>query len=108
MQKNFQDQPLYTLTVGEWINLQKSLLKEFTQSHSRETGDIKELLTIEEAAKYLKMSKATLYTMNCHRQIPFTKVSGKVYYRRSTLDQWLASGDRKTQAQLKREIREGR
>lgn len=106
MQKNFQELPLYSLTIGEFIELHKTLLKDLTQT--KETVDVKELLTIDEAVEFLNLSKATLYTMNCHRQIPFTKVSGKIYYRRSALNEWLASGDRKTTAQLRKEVKEGR
>lgn len=103
-----KSQPLYTLTIGEWIELQKSILVELVQVHPARTNEAKELLSIDETSDYLGLSKATLYSMNCRRQIPFTKVLGKVYYRKSALDQWLATGDRKTQAQLNKEIWEGR
>jgi hypothetical protein len=46
--------------------------------------------------------------MNCKGRIPFTMVSGKVYYRRNALEQWLESGERKTKAQLRREVEEGK
>jgi len=105
------DQPLFNLTVGEWIEIQKSLFDELHSNRgkgSKESNKPKDLLTIDEACDYLDMKKSTLYSMNCRRQIPFTKVLGKVYYRKSALDQWLATGDRKTQAQLNSEIWEGR
>ncbi len=108
MQNKKLDQPLFTLTIGEWIEIQKSLIDELHTNKSKASKESKDLLTIEEACDYLGMKKATLYSMNCRRQIPFTKVLGKVYYRKSALEQWLASGDRKTQAQLNREIWEGR
>lgn len=98
------DQPLFNLTVGEWIEIQKSLFEELLSNRGKESNESKDLLTIDEACDYLDMKKSTLYSMNCRRQIPFTKVLGKVYYRKSALDQWLASGDRKTQAQLNNEI----
>lgn len=101
------DQPLFTLTVGEWMEIQKSLIDELHSSKSQASNESKDLLTIDEACNYLGMKRATLYSMNCRRQIPFTKVLGKVYYRKSALDHWLASGDRKTKAQLNNEILEG-
>lgn len=107
MKNNITDKPLYSLTVGEYIELHKSLLKDLHQSQPNDNPALKELLTIEEAAEFLHMSVATLYTFNCRRRIPFIKVSGKVFYRRSSLLEWLDSGERKTKAQLSKEIMEG-
>ncbi len=104
MMKN-EDKPLYSLTVGEYIELHKSLSRDLTVRQPND--DLKELLTIREAAELLYLSVPTLYTMNCKGQIPFTKVSGKVYYRRSALELWLESGERKTKVQLRREVEEG-
>lgn len=108
MKKLQLERPIYSLTVGELLDLQNSLLNDFFSNKVKESNESKDLLTIDEACDYLDMKKSTLYSMNCRRQIPFTKVLGKVYYRKSALDQWLASGDRKTQAQLNKEIWEGR
>ena len=105
MQNKKLDQPLYTLTVGEWIDLQRSLFNELHSNKSEDSNQSKDLLTIDEACDYLDMKKSSLYSMNCRRQIPFTKVLGKVYYRKSALDSWLASGDRKTTTQLRQELR---
>lgn len=100
-----QSKPMFSLTVGEYIKLHQTLMYDIKPEN---TAGIKEkdLLTIQEAAEYLNLSVATLYSMNCRKQVPFTKVIGKVYYRRSVLDFWLASGDRKTTAQLKAEAQE--
>jgi hypothetical protein len=44
--------------------------------------------------------------MNCKRKIPFTKISGKVHYKRSVLRTWIETGDQKTNAQIKLEVNE--
>jgi predicted DNA-binding transcriptional regulator AlpA len=106
MKNNITDKPLYSLTIGEYIELLKSLLKDLHQSQTKEYPASKELLTIVEAAEFLHMSVATLYTLNCKRRIPFIKVSGKVFYKRSSLLDWLDSGERKTKTQLRNEIEE--
>ncbi|WP_111447155.1 helix-turn-helix domain-containing protein [Breznakibacter xylanolyticus] len=98
------DQPLYSLTVGEYIELHQSLVNVIPSANSVAEKE-KDLLTISEAADYLDLAVSTLYAMNSRRQIPFSKVLGKVYYRRSVLDEWLASGERKTTAQLSAETR---
>ena len=98
------NQPLYSLTVGEYIELHQSLVNVIPTTNSAAEKE-KDLLTISEAATYLDLAVSTLYAMNSRRQIPFSKVLGKVYYRRSVLDEWLASGERKTTAQLRAETR---
>lgn len=99
-----KNRPLYSLTVGEYLELHKALASNLANPKPTETNPTKELLTIQEAAEFLRLSVATLYTMNSRNQIPMTKVSGKVYYRRSALLEWLKSGDRKTKAQQQREV----
>ncbi len=102
------DKPLFSLTVGEYLELQKSIINDLSLLQPKEANQPKELLTIHEAAEFLRLSVATLYTMNCRNQIPMTKVSGKVYYKRSALMEWLDSGDRKTKVQLQTEVRGGK
>lgn len=99
-----KNSPLYSLTVGEYVELQKSILKDLPLLSAKK--EEKELLSIQEAAEFLQLSVPTLYTMNCKKQIPFTKVSGKVYYRRSALISWLDSGERKTKAQFYSKVEE--
>lgn len=101
------EKPLYSLTVGEYIELHKSLLNDLNKQLKVNTPELKEILTVQEAAVFLHLSVATLYTMNSRNQIPFTKVLGKVYYRQSELMNWLASGNRKSNAQLRNEILKG-
>ncbi len=100
------NRPLYSLTVGEYIELQKAIQTDILQKNATVEQN-KDLLNIQEAADYLQMSVATLYTFNSRKKIPFCRVTGKVFYRRSVLDIWLASGERKTTAQLRREAIEG-
>ncbi len=100
-----QGRPMYSLTVGEYIELHQSLMKKKQIDDSIVGLKEKDLLTINEAAVYLDLAVSTLYSMNSRRQIPFSKVVGKVYYRRSALDAWLATGERKTTAQLRAETR---
>ena len=50
----------------------------------------KEMLTIDEASKYLGMSKDYLYIMTCKKQIPYYKPNGKrLYFKKTELNEWL-------------------
>ncbi|RKX64126.1 MAG: DNA-binding protein [Thermodesulfobacteriota bacterium] len=50
---------------------------------------MEELLTLEEVAKYLKISKHTLYKMLEKRKIPAFKVANQWRFKKSDIDKWL-------------------
>ena len=55
-------------------------------------GTTKEVLTSEEAAKYMGVSKSYLYKLTMRQEIPHYKPKGKmVYFNRKELEQWLQS-----------------
>lgn len=50
----------------------------------------KEVLTSDEAAKYMGISKSYLYKLTMNREIPHYKPMGKVvYFDRKELEEWL-------------------
>ena len=52
----------------------------------------KEVLTSDEAAKYLGISKSYLYKLTMKQQIPHYKPMGKMcYFNRLELEQWIQS-----------------
>ena len=52
----------------------------------------KEVLTSEEATKYMGISKSYLYKLTMRQEIPHYKPKGKmVYFNRRELEQWLQS-----------------
>ena len=52
----------------------------------------KEMLTAEEAAKYLGVSRSYLYKLTMKKLIPHFKPMGKLcYFNRHELEQWLQS-----------------
>ena len=52
----------------------------------------KEVLTSDEAARYLGISKSYLYKMTMQQKIPHYKPMGKMcYFNRVELEQWLQS-----------------
>ena len=52
----------------------------------------KEVLTSDEAARYLGISKSYLYKLTMRQQIPHYKPMGKmVYFNRLELESWLQS-----------------
>lgn len=52
----------------------------------------KEVLTSDEAARYMGISKSYLYKLTARKQIPHYKPMGKVcYFNRGELEAWLQS-----------------
>lgn len=52
----------------------------------------KEVLTSDEAAKYMGISKSYLYKLTMKQQIPHYKPMGKIcYFNRLELEKWLQS-----------------
>jgi excisionase family DNA binding protein len=54
------------------------------------TNSTKEVLTSDEVARYMGISKSYLYKLTMRQQIPHYKPMGKMcYFNREELEQWL-------------------
>ena len=61
----------------------------------------KEVLTSDEAAKYMGVSKSYLYKLTMRQQIPHYKPMGKMcYFNRAELEQWLQSNRVSTSTEI--------
>ncbi|MBC5840430.1 helix-turn-helix domain-containing protein [Flavobacterium sp. F-380] len=50
----------------------------------------KEILSLEEAAQYLQLSKSCLYKMTSRKEVNYYVPGGKrIYFRRSELETWI-------------------
>jgi len=64
----------------------------------------KNVLSFEEACKYLNLSKSYLYKLTSAQQIPHYKPQGKmIYFEKDMLEAWLRQNPIKTQAQISQE-----
>ena len=64
----------------------------------------KNVLSFEEACKYLNLSKSYLYKLTSAQQIPHYKPQGKmIYFEKDALETWLRQNPVKTQAQISQE-----
>ena len=64
----------------------------------------KEVLTSDEAAKYMGVSKSYLYKLTMRQQIPHYKPMGKMcYFNRLELEQWLQSNRVSTSTEISRQ-----
>ena len=61
----------------------------------------KEVLTSEEVARYMGISKSYLYKLTMRKQIPHYKPMGKVcYFNRVEIEEWLQSNRVATEEEL--------
>lgn len=67
--------------------------------------DVGEILTIDEAAKFLKLAKQTIYQLTSKRAIPFYKRNKRIYFKRSELLAWLDEGKQDMQVEFDDEVR---
>ncbi len=64
----------------------------------------KEVLTSDEAAKYMGVSKSYLYKLTMNQLIPHFKPMGKMcYFNRLELEQWLQSNRVSTASEIKQQ-----
>jgi len=73
-------------------------MEENLQSAGISTKDV---LTLDEAAKFMGLSKSSLYKMTCYKKIPHYKPNGKlIYFDRKELELWLRSNRVSTSLEL--------
>jgi excisionase family DNA binding protein len=65
----------------------------------------KEVLTSEETARYLGISKSYLYKLTMRQEIPFYKPMGKMcYFKRDELEEWLLRNRYETAEELEERV----
>lgn len=96
--------PLYSLTIAEFIELNKKIFAELSCNQPPPAIESpEEILDIKQTAKLINLSVPSIYTLTSERNIPFMKLSKKLYFKKSELIQWLESGRRKTKKEIKNE-----
>lgn len=53
-----------------------------------------EFLSVDEAARILRMKKGSVYQMTHRGQLRFYKPRGKIYFRKEDLEAFIKSGER--------------
>ena len=78
-----------------------SNLQSNQASNSLPASPLKEILTIEEAAEFLSVSKSYLYKQTSAQAIPHYKPTGKrCYFKRSELEAWILAGRISTKSEI--------
>ena len=89
------------------IDNETLLLKVESQDHRIEVlenilKDAKEVLTLEEAALFMGISKSSLYKMTHKHELPFFRPNGKlIYFEKAELLKWMRQNRVMTEAETK-------
>ena len=54
------------------------------------------LMTTDEVAKYLRLSKASIYRLVKSKQIPVSRIGRQLRFRKDVIDKWLAAKESKS------------
>jgi len=65
--------------------------------------DQHKMLNIQEAAAYLNMTVAALYSLVSRRDIPVNKPGKRLYFDKNELNEWIRSGKRNTAATIEQQ-----
>lgn len=80
--------------LSGYIELKQDVteIKELLKGQQKPEEPTKRLMIADEAAKYLSLSKASIYRLVSERKIPFHKTGGKLYFLENELINWVKSG----------------
>lgn len=62
-----------------------------------------DLWCIQETSEYLRLTVSTIYSKVSRREIPCVKRSGRLYFKKTELDNWLDEGRRFTLDEIDKE-----
>ena len=93
--------------INKTIDTETLLLK--VESHEHRIGtmenllrDAKQVLTLEEAALFMGISKSSLYKMTHKHELPFFRPNGKIiYFEKSELLNWMRQNRSMSEAETK-------
>jgi len=93
--------------MNKTTDIETLLLKVESHEHRIEVlenilNDAKEVLTLEEAALFMGISKSSIYKMTHKHELPFYRPNGKlIYLEKSELLKWMRQNRNMSEAETK-------
>ena len=81
-------------------------IEELLQDLQPKDPNENELLTIQEAAEFLKVSVAAIYTKVSRQEIPVSKPGKRLYFNKCELKKWIIASRKKTVTEIRKEAEE--
>lgn len=99
----FNELPEAVSQLNKKLDNLERLLSEIVNKPQRQTD---KLLTVSECARFLNLSKPTIYTLVSNNSIPYMKQSKRLYFSQLELLEYLKKGRNKTNAEIERDANE--
>ena len=92
---SFEELPLRVFSLEKKVDNLTRLMEAANRPQS-----VDRRLTVEETAKFLDLSPATVYTKSHRGELPMCKVGGRLFSFESDLVAYIKAGRRKTNAEI--------
>ena len=99
---NFNELPEVVRQLFEKVEQIEQMLLNLQPKEEDES----ELLNISEAAEFLKVTVAALYTKVSRNEIPVSKPGKRLYFNKAELKEWVRLGKKKTMNDIRRDTDE--
>ncbi|MFD2287077.1 helix-turn-helix domain-containing protein [Pedobacter petrophilus] len=93
---SFENMPAVVTEILNKVERLEVMIKNLQQIGTVES----ELLNVQEAAAFLKMSVPAIYTKVSRREIPVSKPGRRLYFSKLKLMEWISASKLKTQNEL--------
>jgi excisionase family DNA binding protein len=94
---SFNDLPNAVLKIFDKLSAIEQLL---LTKPATPIPDADELLTVQQAAEFLKLSVPTIYGLVSKAEIPVNKRGKRLYFSKGELTAWVKAGRKKTLAEV--------
>ncbi len=98
---SFEQLPKAVALLTEKVNELAGLLIASKEQHTKTNED--ELLTVQEAAQLLKLTRPTVYSKVSRRELPCMKQGKRLHFSKNELLEYLRAGKKKTFAEIEAE-----
>jgi hypothetical protein len=92
---SFDELPSTVLAIYRKLEAVENYLSKLNQT---DTTTLDDLLCVDQAAIFLRLSRQRVYTLVSERKIPFMKRSKRLYFSRKSLVLWLNETERRVAA----------
>jgi len=93
---NFKNLPAVVTKILRTVERLEVMVMDFQKTEKDET----ELLTVQEASVFLKISVPAIYTKVSRREIPVSKPGRRLYFSKVKLMEWVSASKLKTQTEM--------
>jgi len=92
--------PTMLIMIFEQVKKLEQLIQELSDQPNQEK---EELLNIKQVADLLGLAVPTIYSLVSRGQIPVSKRSGKLFFLKTEIFDWIKAGRRRSKVELQKE-----